>query len=330
MSRAWSIKLGSGGTCVPFCEQHGIVGIGWRMVDAKIAATASRNDLRRHVSEVCPWYETERVRGGATGQILRFAQVCQPGDYVLYYVPSKKHVVFCRVVSGAFFRDFDMENPADIFHCRRVEYARQPVSILDLYGPLKGQLLGPRMSFWEIRPYEAVHQIAMGASPSIAAAGDPELETAFHQLRDLLLARAEALTDKDWEWLVVDYFKAQGAHIDERQVGGSRAIIDAEALFDHGELGQEIWRIQVKRYQGKQVDWPAIERDFEHVGSDVHFCYVSVYGFTDGARTRADAEGVHLMDAADFARFLLTGKIRETLATKLKIPALAGTATGHE
>jgi hypothetical protein len=103
-------------------------------------------------------------------------------------------------------------------------------------------------------------------------------------------------------------------------------VIDFEAVFDHGELPHEIWRVQGKRLQGRKGDWPAIEKDLGHVGEGVSFCYVSVYGFTEGAQTRADAEGVRLMEAADFARFLLAGKARETLRAKLSIPAFATTS----
>jgi hypothetical protein len=80
------------------------------------------------------------------------------------------------------------------------------VPILDLYGPLKGKLLGPRMSFWNIDAHEAVDTIANGGSPAIAAAEDPELEAAYRNLRSLVLKRAETLNEKDWEQLAVDYF----------------------------------------------------------------------------------------------------------------------------
>src|ERR1019366_3525472 len=137
----------------------------------------------------------------------------------------------------------------------------------------------------------------------------------------LVVKRAEALDEKDWEWLVADYFKAQGAHVDERRVGGTGAVIDVEARFSRGELGEEVWRVQVKRYQDRQIDWPAIEKDFEHAGEDAQFCFVSVYGFTPEARARAEAEDIRLMEAGDFTRFLLGGKIRDRLRQKLKLPS---------
>jgi predicted Mrr-cat superfamily restriction endonuclease len=291
------------------------------MVDPRIAAVGSREDIRRHVAEVCDFYSTERESGAATGQIFRFVQECQPEDYVLYYDPPKKHVVFARVVSGPLFRDFDLDDSTDIFHYRMVEYAREPVPILDLYGPLKGKLLGPRMSFWEIRSHEAVDTIANGGSPATAAAEDPKIETAYRNLRNLILERAETLNEKDWEQLTVDYFRAQGAHVVGR-VGGNQPIIDAEAIFYHGELGGEVWRIQVKRYQNQSVDWPTIRRDLEHVGAESRFCYVSVYGFTDEARMRADEEGIYLMEAASFTRFLLSDRYSESIRQKLRLPDL--------
>jgi hypothetical protein len=153
----------------------------------------------------------------------------------------------------------------------------------------------------------------------LAVAPDPDLEAAYRQLQTLVIRRAEALNEQDWEWLVVDYLKAQGAFVDERLVGGSRPIIDAEAVLDHGELGKEVWRVQVKRYQGRPVDWPEIEADYRNAG-DANFCYVSVFGFTEQARQSADDEEIRLMEAGDFVRFLLGGKLRPRLPDKLRFP----------
>src|SRR5438128_9809417 len=97
MSRAWAIKLGSGGRCVPFCEARSIVGVGWRSVDPAVLAKATRLELTRHVAQTCAWYRTPKEVGGAVGQLYRFSRECTVGDFVLYYVPSKKHVVVACV-----------------------------------------------------------------------------------------------------------------------------------------------------------------------------------------------------------------------------------------
>jgi hypothetical protein len=60
------------------------------------------------------------------------------------------------------------------------------------------------------------------------------MQAIYEQLRNLVVQRLAALTDRDWELLVVDYLKAQGAHVDERRVGGNRPVIDVEAYFDQG------------------------------------------------------------------------------------------------
>lgn len=323
MARAWGIKLGSGGRCVDFCEKHKIVGVGWDSVDADVLRTANRGQLAAHVRERCAWYKTPRDRGNAVGQLDRFGRQCAIGDYVLYYDPPRKHVRICRVVSDAARRDFDLDaKEMDIWHYRRVEYPIAPIPILDFYGALKGRLLGPRSSFWEIRPFTIVDQLAKGIAPNQMSASDPELADAYRKLRDLVVKRAEALDEKDWEWLVADYFKAQGAHVDERRVGGTGAVIDVEARFPRGELGEEVWRVQVKRYQDREIGWDAVEKDYEHAGEDARFCYVSVYGFTKDARAKAEEEGVRLMEAGDFTRFLLSGKVRERLRQKLALPSL--------
>jgi hypothetical protein len=50
--RAWAIKLGSGGRCVAFCEQHRIVGVGWPGVDLKVVTHGSRHALWEHIRDV--------------------------------------------------------------------------------------------------------------------------------------------------------------------------------------------------------------------------------------------------------------------------------------
>lgn len=324
-ARCWGIKLGSAGRCVPFCERHKIVGIGWPHVDTAVLAKASWATLSQHVKATCKWYKTNRERGSATGQLIRFGRECSIGDYVVYYDPPQKHVRICRVTSELLRRDFDLASNDDIWQFRKVEYPVPPIPILDFYGALKGSLLGPRMSFWEIKgDFEIVDRLARGERPD--SVSDPELEAAYRQLSELVLKRAEALNEQDWEWLVVDYFKAQGAHVDERHVGGSGAIIDVEARFDHGELGADVWRIQVKRWQNRRVDWPTIHKDLEKVG-DARFCFVSVYGFTDDAKKKAEEEDVRLLESADFTRFLLSGRMRSRIRAKLKVPLLGTDAT---
>lgn len=317
--RAWAIKLGSGGSCVPFCERHGIVGLGWRDVDATIAASATRPALKKHVGEVCAWYHgNSRKIGMAASQLARFARECAIGDLVLYYDPPRKHVQITRVTSGPSYRDFEREDDVDIWHFRRSAVVAT-IPILDFYGGLKWSLLGPKLSFWELRDAAAVEMLSRGEHPHLSRAPDPELKAALDTLKDVLMQRAEALDEGDWEELVADYFVAQGAHVDHRRVGGSHAVIDVEARFDHGELGEELWRVQVKRLKNDKVDWPAIEKDCENVG-EARFCFVSVFGFTEEARRRAYEERVHLLEATDFARFLLSGKLRPKLLEKLRLP----------
>lgn len=321
MKRVWAIKLGSGGSCVDFCERHKMVGIGWKNVDHAVLKSASRDAIWDHVCQRVTSYQGDaRKVGAGVGQIYRFARECQQDDYVLYYDPPRRHVRIGRITSDLKYRDFDLSSDIDIWHYRDVEFYPTPINILDLHGNLKGRLLGPRMSFWEIGgAYELVDRIVRGVSIQVITEQDAILMNSFSNLQDLLVRRAESLNDQDWEWLVVDYLKAQGAHVDERRVGKSHAIIDAEARFDHGEFGEQVWRVQVKRLHKQKIDWPTIEKDYRHIG-DAEFCFVSVFGFTEDARVRAAEKGIRLLEAGDFARFLLSGKLRSRLRERLRLP----------
>ena len=286
--RAWAIKLGSGGIYIDFCEKHQIIGIGW-------------------------------VGVSSTGQIFNFVQECAIGDYVIYYDPRRKRVRICRVISEAQYRNFELNNSQiDIWHYRRVEYPVPPISIVDFYGGLKSRLLDPRMFFWELPgAFQTVDNMTRSSVPQLTAA-DSEIIQAYAVLRDLLVTRAEALDQDDWESIVVDYLKAQGASVDEQNLNNSTAI---EARFDHGGLGEEVWRVRVKRTERYKVDWPAIEYELKLAGN-ARLCFVSVFGFTDHAHQSAYKRGVRLMQAADFSLFFLTGKVRETIREKLHLPVL--------
>jgi predicted Mrr-cat superfamily restriction endonuclease len=324
MTRAWGIKLGSGGKGVAFCEEHQLVGVGWRNIDTELLVSASRGALAAHVRDTCDWYKTAHQRGRAAGALWRFARECAPGDYVVYYDPAGKRVRICRVLGAVERRSAEGDKP-DIWQTRRVEYPCPPIPVTDLPGSLYGRLLSPRGTFWEIRAHHVVEQLANGVPFSQIVVADAGLSNVSSELAAQVVARLLELNPTDWEHLVADYFTAQGATIEGR-VGGSQAVIDLAATFSHGELGGERWLVQVKRFQDQKVGWPAVERDLMHAGEegDHRFCYVSAFGFTAEARERGRKK-VHFMEAADFVPFLLGAKahqyLRPPLRTKLALPA---------
>lgn len=321
--KTWAIKLGSVGVCVPFCEKHKIVGIGWEMVDAKIIRGKSYEEIRKYISGISGLFTDDKRRVGSdTGNIFRFTHECKIGDYILYYDPPKKHVRICRVTSEPLYRNFDpAQKDIDIWHYRKVEYPVAPISILDFDGRLKGGLLGPRMSFWKIsEDSEAVEENIKGNSSGKA---DQKISDAYNSLNELLINKSLLLTAEDWELVVADYLEAQGAHV-RGKVGGNQPIIDVEATFNRGELGIEVWRGQVKYYRSQKVDWPEIERDFNVAGENVKFFFASVAGFTEEAISKASDEGIRLFEAGDFTKFFLSGKLNERLRRKLGLGAFVG------
>jgi len=314
----WAIKLGSAGRCVSFCEERGVVGLGWRMIDHDVLATGSSDELWAHVKERCPWYSSTTAISQARGQLWRFARECEVGHIVVYYDPSRKDAVFCRVDGDVERRsDEDGDPTVDIWFMRRVTILRR-IPVLNLHGTVKGRLLGPRMSFWRLRPAQLVSELAEHGT---AIHRDEEVEEAFAALVDIVARRATQLNDRHWEAVVANYFRAQGAQIPGR-VGGNQAVVDVEAHFPRGALGLETWRVQVKRFTNRPVDALEILRDYENSGDCDRFGYASVFGFTDEARERADEANIRLWEPKDFAIFLLSERVSENLREQLGFPAL--------
>ena len=323
--RAWAIKLGSGGRCVPFCEQHSIVGIGWKDVSSIAVESGSRDDLLAALHRVPEYKGFETKFGQWVGSLNRFGFECSEGDFVLYYDPKHKHVQITRILSAALYRDFDLDgvdadgDKADIWHYRKVEVACPPVPIVDFYGSLRGKLLGPRGTFWQLHDqFQLVEQIASGIAPGLQIARDAEIQDAKKKLEDLITARTEVLNASDWELLAADYFRAQGATIDEDEIGGNQSVIDFEAVFDHGDIPESVWRVQVKRYDKRPVDAKALEHFSDRAGA-ANLCFVSVFGFTEAARKFADETNMLLLQAESFTTFILRGNLRDSLQSKLLI-----------
>lgn len=308
-----------------FCEKRRVVGLGWPKIDPEVIKKEDwgvlKTALRKNYPDYC---SSSGAAGRSAGQLWSFYHECSVGDYMLYYDPPRKHVRICRVVSDPMYRDFETNDETDIWHYRKVEYPIDPIPILDFYGALKGSLLGPRMSFWDISwGYETIEGLANKVSPEEIAAAEPELEAAYQNLQKIVMDRCMVLNEKDWETLVAEYFRAQGAEVGK--VGGNQPVIDAEARFDRGELGFDIWRVQVKRRQDSKVDWPEIEDILEKIG-DANLCFVSVFGFTEEARERVESEGepgsrqIRLLEKEDFFRFIITGRMDEKLKRRIKVP----------
>jgi predicted Mrr-cat superfamily restriction endonuclease len=323
--KAWAIKLGSGGRCIPFCEKHGIVGVGWKRVAPVAVVSGSRAMLIRQLESISDYKGDEEKFGRWAGSLNRFGSECSEGDLVLYYDPSNKHVRICEAIGKPNYRDFDLaakdtyNEEVDIWHCRKVRQTCEAIPIVDFYGAIKGKLLGPRGTFWQLHDlFELIQQIGLGIKPGLLMAKDSEIQEAKSKLEELITKRTETLNEHDWEILAADYFRAQGAAVDMNAIGGNQSVIDFEAIFDHGDVPESAWRVQVKRYQNRPVDRQDIKNFADRAGS-TNLCFVSVFGFTDEARKFADDEDIFLRQAEDFSSFILSGKLAESLKLKLMI-----------
>lgn len=323
MNRAWAIKLGSGGICIPFCEKKGIVGVGWEEVDLGVASSGDKDALRANLRATSYYKNNEAAVGRACGSLYRFCVECKIGDYILYYDPSGKKVRIAQVESEAKRRDFDLNDKTDIWIYREVSYPDAVVSgipIVSFDGTLKGSLLGPRGTFWSIS-FDRVDMIAQGKRPNFKGATIEDMETTQSKLWELVKVRSSILNDSDWETLAADYFRELGAHVGN--VGGSQAVQDFEAIFCKGSQLEQKWRVQVKRYQDRVATWSEIQNFIDKVDSETtNLCFVSVFGFEPEALQKADMKDgpmIKLLTLEDFYQFIVSGKYNSALAEKMGI-----------
>ncbi len=314
MTNAWGIKLGSRGAAVEFCEERGIVGVGWRGVSLEVVREESDQHLRDCLEDV---YGIDYPVSWP-GTLRRFVNLCQVGDYIVYYVPQRKSFVITQTKSEAYERTSDLEDETDIWIVRDVE-RKDEISTLDFFAPLRGKVLGPRFSFWQLHDMgEALDALVRGVDPLHLDAPDPDVSEAINTLTELATTRLHALNASEYELLTADYFRAQGAQIVGKP--GVDPVIDVRAEFPRGDLGPDEWFVQVKRYQDKPVDAGPIRNLVDAVGDSGRKCFVSAFGFTDDARRLADEAAVLLLETSDFVPLALSGSLSDSLRIKVGLP----------
>ena len=316
MSKAWAIKLGSAGSCIPFCESKGIVGVGWEKLNLEIVKSGNREKLWKHVKE-SGYYDKDRSVSVATGSLYRFCIECTIGDYILYYDPANKRVRIVQVTSEVKRRDFDLKDKTDIWLYREVKIVKDSPSV-SFDGSLKGSLLGPRGTFWSMA-FERVDLIVQGKKPNFSGASNEEIQSSLKTVWDLIKKRSSSLDWRKWEILAADYFRELGAHVGK--VGGSKEVQDFEAVFCRGTKLEQRWRVQVKRYQDKQATWDEVKDFISKVDDEnTKLAFVSVYGFTQEAEIKSESgegEGITLLTMEDFNQFILSGKYSPELVDEI-------------
>lgn len=322
MNKAWAIKLGSAGMCIPFCEKRGIVGVGWEKIDLKVATSGDITALWNHIKQA-GYYQKDRSVGVACGNLYRFCVECKIGDYILYYDPANKRVKIAQVTSEVKKRDFDLKDETDIWFYREVKFpsaVEKGIPSVSFDGTLKGSLLGPRGTFWSM-PFDRVDLIAQGKKPNFSGASNEEIQSALENVWNLIKKRSSSLDWNKWEVLAADYFRELGAHVGK--IGGSREVQDFEAVFCRGTKLEQRWRVQVKRYQDKQATWDEV-KDFINKVDDENtkLAFVSIYGFTQEAEEKSESEegeGITLLTMEDFNHFILSGKYSPELVDEIGI-----------
>lgn len=306
--RTWGIRLGSGGCCIPFCEKHSIVGIGWQGVHFESVRDQNLKALRE-----------SGLNGHAIGTLSRFADVEQ-GDYVLYYNPNNKMVTLAKITSDLKYRDFDVDNEAvDIWFFRKVEICRC-IRVLDFDATLKWSVLGPRGSFWliESQNKEVSHADLLAQNLDPHSQKDENIQCTYDMLRNAIKEKMEVLNEREFEILVADYMVFNGILVTGK-IGGNKPIIDVEGTGPFGQL----WRAQAKKENG-QVSWDSVEAALQMAGG-CNFIYASFNGFTEEVRIKLEDVGdigdvgdIRLIEADDFVDMIIAKKCREEIMNKIR------------
>ena len=303
--KTWGIKLGSNGCYVNFCEEYGIIGIGWKDVSLDLVQNKDRETL----------YNDHGVNGHAFGTLERFVVEANIGDYVLYYHPIAKQITLARITGNAEKRDFSLElDNVDIWFLRKVEIINS-YNLVDFDASLKGSLLGYKGSFCCIEnediPYSHCDLLAHGKDPY--SQDDEAIRDAYNNLHRLICNKMSSLDPTDFEHLIADYIVSMGFRISER-IGGNLPVIDIKGIGPFGT----ICKAQVRR-TGGAVSKTEVQHCINNAGECDYFIFASLNGFSESLEGELDPE-VILLDAKsdELFKLILSGKCSERVMNKIR------------
>ena len=300
---AWMVRAGNENELADIVQEENVVAIGWDNME-DLSSLGTREQFKQRYRDTNPEDSPSRVAVNA-GQVYRFAQEIQQGDYVLTYLKASREVLI-GLATGPY--EYYANAYLDHYpHVRRVEWTRKVSR--DDFGPQARNSMGSALTVFQLDDYlDQIHRLAIGETPKISKAEEespPFFEEVKAQADELIADLISRLDPYDFQDLVAAVLRAMGFRAVSSPPGRDRGV-DIIAHPDSFGFERPRIKIQVKHRQGT-VGGPEMRSFLGVLRSGDNGLYVSTGGFTRDAILEAQGsrEPVKLLDRDDFIRLLL-------------------------
>ena len=289
--RMWMVRAGVRAFLINEFIENNLVAIGWNELQ-DLSRFSDTKSLKDELKKVYPEYKDSTINMNA-GQLFRFLNEFNVGDYVITYNPGER-VYWIGRISSEYYRS---EGSIEYFNQRKVEWKGQ-VSRDDLSTSTKNSL-GSIATIFEVSvdAREELLSVLLGKTDSPSQSrrnNDDELDNIRN---DFIEKSHEFIKDKilrlDWEEmqeLVAAVLRAMGYKTRVSPKGSDRG---KDIIASPDGLGLEDPRIlvEVKHRQGSMGSHE-IRSFIGGIRTGDKGVYVSTAGFTRDAKYEADRANV--------------------------------------
>lgn len=285
----WGIHAGRTGEAHTLFMTDKVVALGWNAMPDLAMLPADREAYKAAMTEAYPTMTPGAVPGSA-GQLYRFVNEMQVGDFVVYPSRFDRRIHLARV-KGTYFHVPSPQH--DYAHRREVTWLKDVPRTAFSQGALYE--IGSAMSFFQVRNYaEEFLAIVEGREPLVG----PEEEDATVGIvaeeiesttRDFIIKQlSKELKGHPFTHFVANVLRAMGFRTRVSPEGPDRGI---DIVAHRDELGLEppIIKVQVKS-GGGNVGEPEVSQLFGKVEKGEYGLFVTLATFTPAARHFAAAK----------------------------------------
>lgn len=253
--RLWMVRADSG-VFAPHFLEGGYAGIGWVALARNLNEFESLDELKEEYRLRHPEAKSNLVVGTQAGQIWRFKNDIQAGDFVITPRVNSRELQYGQVDPDPSY--YFEPNPTDgcrYTHRRRVTWSNKHLDRAELSVPFQSALRAM------LTVYELAH-----ADEFLAAIGHPGHRPglAKHASIDpysVVLERILELDPTEFEYLVAHLLTALGFEGSEVVGGVGDGGVDAKGVLEIGNLASVSIYVQAKRYKlGSKVNSSEIKK----------------------------------------------------------------------
>jgi restriction system protein len=301
----WMVRAGNGNELAELVEEKSAVAIGWDAM-GDLSDLNTREEFKRRYREINPKQSDPRVNVN-TGQIYRFAQEIEVGDYVLTYDKSNREILI-GIVRGEYERDASLFSE-DYPYVRKVEWLKR-VSRDDFSSPARNSL-GSSLTVFQLDNHlDEIHAQVTGIYVHEKIAEEEEETPPFFdetkaKADELISDMISNLDHYDFQDLVAAVLEAMGYRAKSSTPGPDRGV-DIVAYPD--PLGFERPRIKAQvKHRKDKVNGPEMRSFVAVLREGDNGLYVSTGGYTSDAETEAEQSRARItfLDRDGFIQLLL-------------------------